>query len=289
MAVNQCQGDGLISDVAPLRGQWACAPVVFVLAQVRFLPNAAAAPENLRDAITRRVGPRFPTVSQTTGPAIEISLDAEPAAQRQAAAAAYDLINENVDAMVRVQPDALTYAVTSYPASPRFRENWLEIAAALQDVGVVTVSRVGLRYVDFVLPREGRVPEDYVQAPWNLSGMPELPGAEGSPDLHVSLFDLRYPAGRMRLQFMRGFGIPSLPMDLQGMLSPRQEFSPTQPMVCGVIDTDRWIDGEHPTDAATLNQLFTRMHKEVSDAFNAMITPLAKGEWNPQSANGDKA
>ena len=274
----------MTGDVTPLRGHWACAPVVFVLAQVRFLASPAAAPENLRDAIVKKVGPQFPTVSQTRGPTMEINIDADPGVQRPGAAVAYDLVNENVDAMVRVQQDALTYAVTSYEDSSHFREHWLEVAAALQDVGVGTVSRVGLRYVDFVLPREGRLPEDYVKAPWNLSGMPQLPGAEGAPDLHVSLLDVRYPAGRMRLQFIRGVGMPALPMDLQGMLSPRQETPHGKLSVCGVIDSDRWIDGDHQADTATLNQLFTRMHTEVSAAFQAMITPLAEREWNPRAA-----
>jgi hypothetical protein len=53
-----------------------------------------------------------------------------------------------------------------------------------------------------------------------------------------------------------------------------------------VIDTDRWIDGEHPADVATLSQLFTQMHTEVSGAFQAMISPLAKREWNPESKKG---
>lgn len=279
----------MTSDIAPGRGQWAHAPVVFALAQVRFLPNFAAAPERLRDAITNRLGTRFPTISQASGSAIEINLDADPGAQRPASAVAYDLVNENVDAMVRVQQDSLTYAVTSYVDSSHFREHWLQITEALQDVQVTAVSRVGLRYVDFLMPREGGLPEEYVQAPWNLDGMPELPGAIGTPDLHVSLFDVRYPAGRMRLQFMRGFGVPTLPIDLQGMLTPRQELPQGQPTVCGVIDTDRWIDGDHPADAATLNQLFTQMHTEVSGAFRAMITPLAKREWNPEPTRGDSA
>lgn len=278
----------MTSEVAPRRGQWARAPVVFALAQARFLPNSATAPEILRDAITTRLGTRFPTITQSNGPTIEINLDVDPG-MRPAGAVVYDLVNEDVDAMVRVQQDSLTYAVTSYVDSSHFREHWLQVAEALQDVRITTVSRVGLRYVDFLLPGKGRSPEEYVRAPWNLQGMPELPGAVGTPDLHVSLLDLRYPVGRMRLQFMRGFGMPTLPMDLQGMLTPRQESPQAQPIVCGVIDTDRWIDGDHPADAATLNQLFTQMHTEVTGAFRAMITPLAQSEWNPESATGDSA
>jgi uncharacterized protein (TIGR04255 family) len=220
---------------------------------------------------------------------IEIQLDAAPSVQRVAQPAAYDLINNDVNAMVRVQPGALTYAVTSYIDSPHFREEWLDITDALADIQVTKVMRLGLRYVDFLMPLHGQRPEDYVNAPWNLNGMPKLPGAAGGPDLHVSMVDVAYPAGRMRLQFMRGFGVPSLPMDLQGMLTPRQLSAQIDPGECGVIDSDRWIDGEHGADRATLNQAFTQMHTDVSSAFRAMITPLALREWHPEAATGENA
>ncbi|ENZ77879.1 MULTISPECIES: TIGR04255 family protein [Ralstonia] len=278
----------MVSDTTPRKGQWANAPLVFVLAQVRFLPNAAAAPEHLRDAIVKRIGAHFPTISQTTGVSIEINLDAAPSLPRATHEVAYDLVNNDVDAMVRVQQGALTYAVTSYVDSSHFREAWLDITNALDDVQVSTVTRLGLRYVDFLVPQHGRRPEDYVNAPWNLNEMPKLPGAMRGPDLHVSMVDVAYPAGRMRLQFMRGFGVPSLPMDLQGMLSPRQQSAPA-PGECGVIDSDRWVDGEHRADRATLSQLFTQMHTDVSSAFRAMITPLARCEWGPEAARGDNA
>ncbi len=277
----------MTSDDTLRRGQWAHAPLVFVLAQVRFLPNAAATPEHLRDAVTKRMGARFPTVSQTNGVSIEINLDTEPNVQRTAQAIGYDLVNNEVNAMVRIQQGALSYAVTSYIDSPHFREEWLDIAEALADVQVTAVTRLGLRYVDFLMPRHGQRPEDYVHAPWNLTGMPTLPGAVNGPDLHVSMLDVNYRAGRMRLQFMRGVGVPSLPMDLQGMLSPRQPSSQVGPGECGVIDSDRWIDGEHAADRANLNQIFTQMHTDVSSAFRAMITPLAQREWHPEAAAGD--
>ncbi|WP_080559103.1 TIGR04255 family protein [Burkholderia multivorans] len=273
------------SNAVPQKGQWANAPLVFVLAQVRFLPSAAAAPEHLRDAITTRIGSRFPTISQTNSLGIEINPNGGP--PRATQSVGYDLVNSDVDGMVRVQPGSLTYAVTSYVDSPHFRNQWLEIVDALGDVQVTTVTRLGLRYVDFVIPTRGRRPEDYVNAPWNLAGMPELPGAARGPDLHVSMVDVAFPPGRMRLQFMRGVGVPTLPMDLQGMLTPRHQSVHVNVGECAVIDSDRWIDGEHNAGRATVDQLFTQMHTDVSSAFRAMISPLAHDEWQTDKAKGD--
>lgn len=276
------------SDTARRIGQWASAPLVFVLAQVRFLPNASATPEQLRDAIIKRVGSKFPTINQTNALNFEITLDAPaPSPQRAVPLVIYDLVNSDVDAMVRIQQGSLTYAVTSYVDSPQFRSEWLELTDALTDVDVTSVMRLGLRYVDFIIPQPGRKPEEYVKAPWNLAGVPALPGALRAPDLNVSMMDVAYPQGRLRLQFMRGFGVPSLPMDLQGMLTPRQESPSVVHAECGVIDSDRWIDGnELSVDRAALNKLFTQMHTDVSAAFRAMITPLATEEWNPTNVEG---
>ena len=286
--VDDREGGRLKSDTARRIGQWASAPLVFVLAQVRFLPNASATPEQLRDAIIKRVGLKFPTINQTNALNFEITLDAPaPSPRRAVPLVIYDLVNSDVDAMVRIQQGSLTYAVTSYVDSPQFRSEWLAITDALTDVDVTSVMRLGLRYVDFIIPQPGRKPEEYVKTPWNLAGVPALPGALRGPDLNVSMMDVAYPQGRLRLQFMRGVGVPSLPMDLQGMLNPRQESSSVVHAECGVIDSDRWIDGnELSVDRATLNKLFTQMHTDVSAAFRAMITPLATEEWNPTDVEG---
>ncbi|MEI6117078.1 MAG: hypothetical protein WCP99_21255 [Burkholderiales bacterium] len=49
----------MIQEAALSLGQWSNAPLAFILAQVRFLPTPAAAPENIRDAIIKRLGSRF--------------------------------------------------------------------------------------------------------------------------------------------------------------------------------------------------------------------------------------
>jgi uncharacterized protein (TIGR04255 family) len=286
--MNDREGGRLESDNAPRVGQWASAPLAFVLAQVRFLPSASATPEQLRDAAIKRVGQKFPTINQTNTLNFEITLDTPaPSPQRAAPLVIYDLVNNDLDAMVRIGQGSLSYAVTSYVDSRQFRSEWLEIADALTDVGITSVTRLGLRYVDFIIPQLGHTPEEYVQAPWNLSGIPDLPGALRGPDVNVSMMDVAYLQGRLRLQFMRGFGVPSLPMDLQGMLTPRQQSAGAGHTECGVIDSDRWIDGnEHSADRVTLDRLFAQMHTDVSAAFRTMITPLAVDEWNRASVQG---
>lgn len=281
----------MTSETAPVLGQWPNAPLVFVLAQVRFHPIPSAAPENLRDAIVKRAGKELITITQTNAINIQINLEGEGANVHRSSQAGigYDMLNEPLNAMVRVVNGALTYATTDYRDSTSFKQNWLGILAALQDVQIPAVTRLGMRYVDFIIPRGGKVPEDYVYAPWDTRDMRLLPGAEGRPVLNVSMMDVPYPSGRMRLQFMRGFGVPNLPADLQGMLPPAKRPTATDPGLCGIIDTDRWIEGTYPSDPETLDALFTTMHRDLSGAFRTMTTPAAQEEWKTTSAQQEAA
>ncbi|EEE05585.1 hypothetical protein BURMUCGD2M_3816 [Burkholderia multivorans CGD2M] len=71
------------------------------------------------------------------------------------------------------------------------------------------------------------------------------------------------------------------------MLTPRHQSVHVNVGECAVIDSDRWIDGEHNAGRATVDQLFTQMHTDVSSAFRAMISPLAHDEWQTDKAKGD--
>lgn len=270
----------MTAETAPVLGQWPNAPLVFVLAQVRFHPLASASPESIREILTKRVGKEFSTIVQASAIDIQIKLDAETTIQRSPQTAiGYDMLNGAMDASIRVVNGAITFSTTTYKDSVGFMARWTEIVGALEEAEVTLVTRLGLRYVDFILPRDGKRPEDYVHAPWNLLGMPALPGAEETPSMNVSMMDVPYPKGRMRLQFMRGFGVPNLPADLHGLLPPANRMKTTAPVLCGIIDTDRWIDGNHPADIATLQTSFVGMHKDLSGAFRAMTTDAAHKEW----------
>jgi uncharacterized protein (TIGR04255 family) len=271
-------------------GQWAKAPLVFVLAQVRFLPQTGVTPEGIRDAITNRIGSRFRTINQTNNLGILLNLDGEAnIAQTVTNFAGYDMLNDDVNGMVRIFNGALTYATTAYANSSLFQAEWMDILQSLPEVGVTSINRLGLRYVDFVIPSEGHAPEDYVVKPWDYRGMTPLPGSSGLPEMNVSMMDIPYPEGRMRVQFMRGIGTPNLPADLQGMLPPATNNETSEVGLCGIIDTDRWMDGSHPPDVAALGVKIRLMHTDLSNAFRAMITPLAKREWDTKAKNGVKA
>lgn len=265
------------------RGQWAKAPLVFVIAQVQYSPQADGFSEKLCQLI-EQLQPQQYLPSQAQ-PMMQFSVQfgegGVPQQQATKAGVAYNLIRKDGLMTVRMAPDSLSLAATTYENSAHFRALWAPMVGCLAKAGLVGhLHRLGMRYVDFVVPAVGATPEQYVKQPWGLQDFPHLPGAKEKPDLHVSVNDLQFDQGRLRLQYMRGYGEPMLPIELQGIIGPaRREVRPD--IATGIIDSDRWMEGSWDPDQGKIDALFQVMHKNLSDVFRAMITDRAIEEWNP--------
>ncbi len=271
-------------------GQWAQAPVVFVLAQVRFLAQPEGFTERLQLAISKRYEGDF--LPAQPSPVMEIKIEMDPGAVPKQTVTqtgtGYNIVKCDGRMVVRVEPGSLTMAVNEYRDSKHLMNLWFPMVTCLKEAGLQGhVSRLGLRYVDFVVPTDGKLPEDYVNSPWNQSATPAFEGAQARPGMFVSLHDIEFKRGRMRLQFMRGFGKPGLPADLQGLLEPRAlHGSVEQPTA--VIDTDRWMEGEAWDPAgAEICEDFKSMHLDLSKTFKTMVSSLARKEWGEPTTSGD--
>jgi len=98
----------------------------------------------------------------------------------------------------------------------------------------------------------------------------------------VSLQEIEFDQGRMRLQFHRGYGKPMLPMDLGGMLEP--QLGREHNGLSAIIDTDRWIEGSWTHDDPAIAKLFSSMHTDLGNVFKAMMSSHAKVEWEQEQA-----
>lgn len=280
-----------MTEITPTQrvGQWAQAPVVFVLAQVRFPAQPEGFTEKLQLAISKlHEGDYLPA---QPAPVMEIKIEMEPGAVPKQTVTqtgtGYNLLKNDGRMVVRIEPSSLTLAVNEYRDSKHLMKLWFPMVACLKEAGLQgSVSRLGLRYVDFVVPTEGKLPEDYVNRPWNQTATPAFEGALGKPFLFVSLHDIEFARGRMRLQFMRGFGKPGLPADLQGLLEPREMDCPVE-QPTAVIDTDRWMEGGAwgPAEMEICDD-FKTMHQDLSKTFKTMVSSLARKEWGEPTSSG---
>lgn len=258
-------------------GKWSNAPLALVLAQVRFEPFTGMDPAEFKAAFHSKIAAEFPQVIPIQQ--FSIQFGAAPIEQQASSStiAGYDLISDDATRVVRIQSGVLTYTVTAYQGYTSFAADWDRLVAALCAIGEVKGLRLGLRYVDFIIPRDGCAPEDYVVAPLGRS---PLTLAEQAPVI-LTLCEYPRSIGQLRIQYCRGFGSPDYPPDLQGMVIPpsilqaRYSAGPS-----AVLDMDRWIEFM-PTvmQQVDISEHFQMMHDEMSTVFRQITTPDAHTEW----------
>ena len=269
-------------------GQWRNAPLVFVLAQVRFPAQPEGFTEKMQLLVCKQQPGRYLAAQAT--PIVHVSVELElggvPKQNVVQTGMGYNIARSDGRMMVRVEPGSLTVAVNEYVDFDHLMAQWFPLIACLQEAGLQgSVQRLGLRYVDFVIPAEDAAPEDYLKEPWNQKATPEFPGAIGTPGMCVSLHDMEFPKGRMRLQYLRGFGQPSLPADLLGLLAPAPK-SPPMGAASAVIDTDRWMEDHWVLEGDAIKGDFRQMHKDLAALFNTIISTRARTEWKSNAATG---
>jgi uncharacterized protein (TIGR04255 family) len=157
------------------------------------------------------------------------------------------------------------------------------LAIAQEIIPDVYVNRLGLRYVDFIIPKKGEQPEKYVDGRLN----PLMPISK-SGDSVVAMSVAIYPMGdgNLTVRYVRGTGQPELPPELstiqleKSQLMLRRDVEKDQPTA--ILDLDRISEIKKPLrlDAASLRERLQKLRNDVHDAFmNQISTEHAKTTW----------
>ena len=257
-------------------GAWDNAPLALVLAQIRFMPFEGCALEEYLNAYSSIIGNEYIQIIPVQQ--FQIAFGSSNPNEQIAGTPktlGYDLLNKEATKVVRIEPGSLTFSVTTYSHYPDFSKEWGRLLNVLSSLGEVKATRMGMRYVDFIIPSEGQVPEHYVKAPLGVS---PLEGEE-SP-IVFNLYEPSRQKGRIRIQYGRGFGPPQFPPDLQGLLSaPARLMRKYDSGLSAVLDIDRWVEAPTFQPKGEILTTFTEMHDDMSTVFGQIITPFAKGEW----------
>lgn len=265
-------------------GRWPNAPLALVLAQVRFDPEIDTDYKKVAERLKAALGNHFPAmkaVRQMTlvfggapGPAGEVKPNDEEVGR--------ELRTDDDRSSLRVQEGVMTFTTSLYKDSGHFLAEWRSMLDALCAGGGVKVQRLGLRYIDFIIPKQGKAPEDYFK-----NGFGHLTEVFGER-AQAAFMSHEYPRGQhgaVRVQFGRGIAPPSLPPDLDGSVQPSpellQKYAPQQPSA--VLDIDRWSLDSRRLRAGEIVREFEDLREDVCQAFNNIITPEAKAEWSGQS------
>lgn len=274
-----------MSDHEQALGKWPNAPLALVLAQVRFDPEVDTEYKVVAARLKAALGERFPAMKAVRQ--VMLLLGNVPVQEGQSKAnegeVGRELRSDDNRSALRVQDGVMTYTTSLYKDSTHFLAEWRSMLDCLCATGGVKVQRLGLRYVDFIIPTAGKAPEDYFK-----DGFGHLAQVFGEI-AQTAFMSHEYPRdrdGAMRVQFGRGFAPPSLPPDLEGSVQPPPillgKYTNEQPSA--VLDIDGWRVDSRRLQAEEIAAEFQRLRDDICTTFRRIITTEAEAEWSGQPA-----
>lgn len=236
------------------------APVYYALAQVQFNPIPAIEKyvAEIQDRLRREGYPQF-------APQIPMwrILD-----------------NDHRSGFVLTQ-ETIVFHTTRYETHREFLKQLLRgLEVVHQVVGLDHVSRLGLRYLDAVLPEEDEQVEPYLQP--GLRGIRTdarhlLTVSESSfaTDLQPSgctgTLVTRVYWAHDRLGYPRDLNESGLEMDAR--------FADHPPCTHAVMDADHYMMHHIPFDLERIRDLLLALHAPIRQIFDAMTTDYARARW----------
>lgn len=253
-------------------GTWRKPPLAYVVAELVISPYYSMG--NAVPGLQDRLRSSYPRTVEAQEILIEGN---KPSTQPL-----WRLLSGNQKHGVQLGTRAISLHATSYLHSGDFLTRWAEIldAIAAAELGAF-VERAGLRYVDIIVPAEGRAPADYLEE--RLQGVtPEGAQATGSMWASGLLYDGCTVNLRVAAPAPKGLLLPpdfnALPLNKpKVMLDAEARIKDDKPI--GFIDTDCVKEIQRVFGAAELVDVYTGMQKLTSRTFKAVLSPAGKGEW----------
>jgi uncharacterized protein (TIGR04255 family) len=258
-------------------GQWPSAPLVYVLAEVRFSPtlDISRRAAVLQDALRAEFPLLEPIAEIRVSPAAPVG---------SAASTMYAFTDATKRRGVLVSTMSVCYHATAYETSKEFFEQLGRVLTAIEPVYASdTVTRLGLRYVDVIVAELGESVFDYIT--------PAIAGVALNEDDQrrvQCVIEQPRPNGGIAVRLL-SLGVPlyrSPDLPAPGLVPPTwvqraaERKTPT-----ALLDTDNWILGERAFDVKSVLEAFGGLKEGISDAFLKVATPHAIKVWKSDRRN----
>jgi uncharacterized protein (TIGR04255 family) len=273
-----------VSDHEKALGKWPNAPLALVLAQVRFDPEIDTEYKVVAERLKVVLGERFPAIKAVRQVAYVFGPGQAMESKSNDSEVGRELRSDDNRRALRLQEGVMTYTTSLYEDSQHFLAEWRSMLDCLCAAGGVKVLRLGLRYIDFIIPTVGKQPEDYFKP-----GFGDLPHVfeEMAKTAFVSHEYSLGTNGAMRVQFGRGFAPPSLPPDLSAdgsITLPPTLLNKYTEGASAVLDIDSWRIDSRRLQAEEIAGVFHIVRDDICKAFERIITTEAVAEWSGQPA-----
>jgi uncharacterized protein (TIGR04255 family) len=263
-------------------GKWKNAPVVYVIVQVRFSPvlSLKTYVPQIQESF-RRTG--FPAFDSRFN--FQLAFSVPPPAGPEPAAPSipvertlsYVFSNRDRSQSFVLEQNGLTFHVTDYVDFSWFLDLFLTHLEHINDViSPDSSERIGLRYIDAVLPKPGSKVKDYlIPAVLGLSEQP----VEGSLQHAYSETMLLNGNTSTVSRIVVRSGQIAFPPDMAGLpVNINSRFTEYKD-IHAVVDTDSFQTIHSPMEIKKLRANLHHLHDSVENVFNAVTTDFARADW----------
>jgi len=254
------------------------APVYYTIVQAKFNPILAL--ESYLSAIHEPLRKRYPDVQR----GILATVNLTPATPPDSGAPQVPVIQTTRFAFCNIEKTAcfvldqagLTLQTTEYEGFEKFSEDFaLGLNAVDKAVEIIFTDRIGVRYLDAILPKSGNPVNNYLNS--TLVGISETLGGF----LNHSFSETFVKKGEVNIvaRAIVQNGKVGLPPDLSPTMLPIAQRFQSYDGRHAILDIDSSIDARKQFDLASIKQQLATIHNEVEEAFNASVTEQALREW----------
>lgn len=259
------------------------APVYYALVQVKFTPVAAMSkyvPE-IQDALRLEGFPLFET-QNTTELKFEIKNPNEPPLHSFVPVTNWLMVNPEKTAGFVLGDDYITFHTTDYDThEPFISALLLGLSKVMEFAKPSLISRIGLRYLDAVLPEGEELVEQYLVnelhgVDFGLTPIQSLQEAvyqtSVEPIIHQGIMVSRI----FRVNGRLGFPPDMIPNGLVALA----RFRNTESRWHATIDTDHYVEGNIPFNLQMIEKQISSLHSCVKQSFSSMVSDFARAKWN---------
>ncbi|MGP3131689.1 TIGR04255 family protein [Serratia marcescens] len=258
------------------------APVYYALAQAKFNPIAAIAKyiNDIQD-VFRKKGFTIFEMHEGTQLYFDLLPGEENPKPRIANIVNWQIIKSDRTCGYILNDTSIAFHTTHYLTHHEFLKGLLEGIEVVHEVVTLEhLSRLGLRYLDAVLPVGDETPNDYLVD--QLHGVSL--GKKHLQTVNESVYETAVipviTQGVLVTRIHKIFAELGFPPDLSASgLVMKECFRTEKPVQHAIIDTDHYVDGHININMEAISQQLESLHGEIKKTFHAMVTDHAEKTW----------
>ncbi|WP_251848681.1 TIGR04255 family protein [Atlantibacter hermannii] len=258
------------------------APVYYALIQARFTPVRAMKKyvDDIQDALRLKGYPLYEENTSTQF-RFEFKNPGDAPVPALDTVQHWYMSNAQRTAGFVLSNDFITFQTMDYGTHEDFiQEFLLGLSQIFEYVSPALVTRLGMRYLDAVLPGEGENIEQYLCD--GLHGV-QL-GLQPIQSVNEQVFQTKVgpliETGVLVARIHKMHGQLAFPPDMIPVgVELLERFRNTPVSRHGIIDTDHYVEGNMPPELAHISAQLHSLHGVIKESFNKMITQYALQRW----------